>query len=142
MGHVSERKGQEIVIRALPHVLAKLPDAHYAMIGLPTLRPKLTQLAKTLGVENRIHFLGKLGGDDLVRWLNCCDIFTMTSRMTQDGDCEGFGIAVVEAALCGRPAVVSAQSGLIEAIKDGVTGFAVPGRQFGRRRLTHFYRCF
>ena len=39
---------------------------------------------------------------------------------------EGFGVAVVEAALCGKPAVVSKNSGLVEAIIDGVTGIGVP----------------
>jgi len=126
VGHVSERKGQEVVIRALPHILRNLPDTHYAMIGLPTLKERLTQLAKQLGVRDRVHFLGAVTNDDMVRWLNCADVFVMTSRTTQDGNCEGYGIAVVEAALCGKPAVVSAQSGLIEAIQDGVTGIAVP----------------
>jgi phosphatidylinositol alpha-1,6-mannosyltransferase len=128
VGHVSERKGQEVVIRALPHIARRVPDIHYLMIGLPTLQEQLTQLAEQLGVRDRVHFLGVVTNDDMVRWLNCADVFVMTSCTTPDGDCEGFGIAVVEAALCGKPAVVSAQSGLIEAIQDGVTGFAVPER--------------
>jgi phosphatidyl-myo-inositol dimannoside synthase len=126
VGHVSNRKGQAVVIRAMPHIVRKLPNAHYAMIGLPTLKPELTKLAERLGVSGRVHFLGSLPNDDIVRWLNCCDVFLMTSRVTADGDCEGFGIAVVEAALCGKPAVVSNSSGLVEAILNGITGLAVP----------------
>lgn len=126
VGHVSERKGQEVVIRALPHIARKVPNLHYLMIGLATLQEQLSQLAGQLGVRDRVHFLGTVTNDDMVQWLNCADVFVMTSRTTPDGDCEGFGIAVVEAALCGKPAVVSAQSGLIEAIQDGVTGVAVP----------------
>jgi phosphatidyl-myo-inositol dimannoside synthase len=57
--------------------------------------------------------------------MNVCEAFVMTSRHTADGDFEGYGIAVVEAALCGKPAIVSANSGLAEAIVDGVTGYAV-----------------
>jgi phosphatidylinositol alpha-1,6-mannosyltransferase len=126
IGHVSERKGQAVVIRAMPHILRKLPDTHYAMIGLPTLKPELTKLAEKLGVSDHVHFLGSLPNDEVVRWLNYCHVFLMTSRVTADGDCEGFGIAVVEAALCGKPAVVSNNSGLVEAIRDGITGVAVP----------------
>jgi phosphatidylinositol alpha-1,6-mannosyltransferase len=126
VGHVSERKGQEVVIRAMPHIMRKLPNAHYVMIGLPTLKPELTKLAEQLGVSDRVHFLGSVPNGDMVGWLNCCDLFLMTSRVTAQGDCEGFGIAVVEAALCGKPAVVSNNSGLIEAIRDGTTGLAVP----------------
>jgi phosphatidyl-myo-inositol dimannoside synthase len=126
VGHVSERKGQEVVIRALPQILRKAPDAHYLMIGLPTLQQQLSRLVQQLGIGERVHFLGRVPEEEKVRWLNCCDVFLMTSRTTRNGDCEGFGIGVVEAALCGKPAVVSAQSGLIEAIQDGITGIAVP----------------
>jgi phosphatidylinositol alpha-1,6-mannosyltransferase len=126
VGHVSERKGQEFVIRALPEVLKRSGNVHYYMIGLPTLRPHLSELANRLGVAKNVHFLGKVTSEDLLGWLNCCDLFLMTSRTTQSGDCEGFGIAVVEAALCGKPAVVSDQSGLLEAIQNGISGLAVP----------------
>ena len=60
-----------------------------------------------------------------MRRLNACDLFVMTSRNTADGDFEGYGIAVIEAALCGKPAVVSAGSGLGEAIVAGETGVLV-----------------
>jgi phosphatidyl-myo-inositol dimannoside synthase len=123
VGNVTERKGQEVVIRSLPHVLAQCPKTHYLMCGLPTLQAPLTELARSLGVLNHVHFLGRLPLDQLRRHLNACDVFVMTSRFTSDGDCEGFGIAVVEAALCGKPAVVTGNSGLAEAIVEGQTGF-------------------
>jgi glycosyltransferase involved in cell wall biosynthesis len=49
----------------------------------------------------------------------------MTSRQLADGDYEGYGIAVIEAALCGKAAVVSDNSGLAEAVDDGQTGLLV-----------------
>ncbi len=52
VGCVSERKGQEVVIRALPQVLQKVPDAHYVMVGLPALQGKLTSLAKEWTLPN------------------------------------------------------------------------------------------
>ena len=42
---------------------------------------------------------------------NACDLFVMTSRQLSDGDFEGYGIAVIETALCGKAAVVSDNSG-------------------------------
>jgi len=126
VGQVSDRKGQEIVIRALPAILEQRPTAHYVMAGLPTLEAPLSAIARDLGVRDHVHFLGSVPDDDLVAWMNCADVFVMASRETATGDCEGFGIAVVEAALCGTPAVVTRQSGLIEAIEEGVTGLAVP----------------
>ena len=126
VGNVSFRKGQDTVIRALPQVLEQVPTARYLVVGLPTERPAFSALAERLGVADRVAFVGAVEQTSLVRYLNACDVFVMTSRRTSDGDVEGYGIAVVEAALCGKPAVVSAGSGLSEAIEDGRTGLAVP----------------
>jgi phosphatidylinositol alpha-1,6-mannosyltransferase len=126
VGNLTERKGQDIVIKALPDIIKEFPDTHYVMIGLPTRQEELHQLAADLKVEQHVHFLGRLDAALLICLLNSCDVFVMTSKQTEDGDCEGYGIAAVEAALCGKPAVVSSGSGLAEAISDSVTGFAVP----------------
>jgi len=126
VGNVSRRKGQDIVIRALPLVLKEVSDVHYMIVGLPTLKEELEQLARQLGVAERVHFLGRLENKVLLYFLNCCDVFAMTSRNTADGDFEGYGIAVVEAALCGKPAVVTADCGLAEAVIPGKTGVVVP----------------
>jgi phosphatidylinositol alpha-1,6-mannosyltransferase len=126
VGNVTERKGQDIVIRSLPSILRQYPNVVYEMIGLPTLRGRLEQLASELGVERHVRFSGYVDQETLARSLNTGDLFVMTSRHTATGDFEGYGIAVVEAALCGKPAVVANNSGLAEAVIDGETGFVVP----------------
>lgn len=126
VGNVTERKGQDVVIRALPRILEKFPDTHYLIAGLPTKKKEFQQLADELGVAGHVHFRGRVDATALAAYLNCCDVFVMTSRHTPGGDFEGYGIAVVEAALCGKPAVVSANSGLVEAIVEQQTGLAVP----------------
>lgn len=125
VGNVTPRKGQDIVIRALPRILERLPDTHYVAAGLPTMKAECAALAGRLGVAGHVHFPGRISRCELLEWLNCCDLFVMTSRHAGD-QFEGFGISVVEAALCGKTAVVSANSGLLEAVVDGVTGVAVP----------------
>jgi phosphatidylinositol alpha-1,6-mannosyltransferase len=107
-------------------VLKRIPDAHYLMAGLPAIRPKLEALAGELGVHDRVHFLGRVDDAALLGAYNACDVFVMTSRHSAEGDFEGYGIAVVEAALCGKPAVVSNDSGLVEAVVAGETGFHAP----------------
>ena len=126
VGNVTERKGQDVVIRALPELLQSIPEVHYLLVGLPTIREELTNLAQRLGVEDRVHFLGRLDSQTLVAAYNACDVYVMTSRHSQSGDFEGYGIAAVEAALCGKPAVVSGGSGLEEAILPDQTGLVVP----------------
>lgn len=126
VGNVTERKGQDIVIRALPSILRAYPDVHYLIVGLPSCERQFREIAVALGVEEHVHFLGRVTAEALVTFLNISDVFVMTSRRTPEGDVEGYGIAVVEAALCGKPAVVAADSGLAEAIIAGHTGFIVP----------------
>jgi phosphatidylinositol alpha-1,6-mannosyltransferase len=125
VGTVSERKGQDVVIRALPAILQQVPNAHYLCVGLPLMQAKFSALARQLEVEPHVHFAGNVPAPRLAPLLNCADVFVLTSRRTTD-QWEGFGVAVVEAALCGKPAVVSINSGLAEAIVDGVTGLGVP----------------
>lgn len=125
VGNVTERKGQDTVIRALPFVLKEMPNTHYLMVGLPTQKDDFMRIALQLNVADQVHFIGVTDADTLVYYLNCCDVFVMTSRHIVS-EFEGYGIAVVEAALCGKPCVVSGNSGLTEAIIDGETGLVVP----------------
>lgn len=126
VGNVSERKAQDVVIRALPDVLRRFPDLVYLIAGLPTRRAEFEQLAQQLGVADHVRFLGMVEAEMLPRLYNLADLFVLVSRKAADGDVEGYGIVVQEAALCGLPAVVSKDCGLEEAIQDGVTGLAVP----------------
>jgi len=125
VGNVTERKGQDVVVRAL----AERPDvaaAHYLVVGLPTRAAAIQELAEELGVAERVHLVGRLDATELAAAYNAADVFAMTSRRVVAGDVEGYGIAVVEAALCGKPSVVSGDSGLAEAVEDGATGLVVP----------------
>lgn len=122
VGSVHERKGQDVMIRALPRVVEKFHDVRYVMAGVPYRRDAFMALAAKLGVSEHVQFLGVVDAGEIVRALNAANMFVMTSQHTPNGDFEGFGIAVVEAALCGIPAVVSDGSGVVEAIEDGETG--------------------
>jgi len=126
VGNVSKRKGQEVIIRALPKVLHRKPNVVYWMAGLPQEQTALEHLAEGLGVSQAVRFWGRVDMDQLRSLYNACDLFAMTSRQLSDGDFEGYGIAVLEAALCGKPALVSDNSGLAEAVQDGITGIIVP----------------
>ena len=126
VGNLTRRKGQEVVIAALPEVREHFPEVRYLMAGLPTEKERLRQLAIELGVTENVYFLGNVDHASLLELYQACDLFLMTSQRLEDGDVEGFGISVIEAALCGKPAVVSGDSGLAEAVEEGVTGICVP----------------
>ena len=103
IGGVHDRKGQEWIIRAMPGILEKVPNAHYYCIGIGVIKEKLETVVKELDLNNNVHFLGRLADDEMILWLNSCDVFGMTSVHSSDGDFEGFGIAIIEAAMCGKP---------------------------------------
>ena len=105
----------------MPAVLEAVPDAHYVIVGKPTKTAEFRALATELGVASHVHFLGQVEPDCLQRLLGGCDVHVMTSRHTRD-EFEGYGIAVVEAALCGKPSVVLGRLGLAEAVVAGETG--------------------
>jgi phosphatidyl-myo-inositol dimannoside synthase len=123
-GALSERKGQKIIIKSLPMVLKVLPEVVYVAVGLPNKKQEFLELATELGVEKNVLFPGIVSNEELVLWLNACDLFTMTS-INVNGDYEGFGIAVLEAALCGKTSLVSDNGGLVEAVLNNETGIVV-----------------
>jgi phosphatidylinositol alpha-1,6-mannosyltransferase len=125
VGQLSERKAQDVVIRALPAILLKYPELVYIMVGLPTRARELERLAVELGVREHVLFAGVVPMDELALFYNLADLFVLVSRRAQDGNVEGYGIVVAEAALCGVPAVVSRGCGLEEAVLEGRTGLLV-----------------
>lgn len=126
VGSVTQRKGQDVVVAALPRVLHLDPPVHYLVVGLPTQGDRLMAEARRLGVAERVHLTGPLDRQALLAAYAASDLFVMMSRATPEGDVEGFGIAAVEAALCGKAALVSAGSGLAEAVVHEQTGLLVP----------------
>lgn len=128
VGNVTPRKGQHQVIKALPEILKKYPDAHYHIVGLPTYKEQFLKLAKSLGVEQSITFHGKIQKrEDLYRFYRSSDVFMILSENQKDGDCEGFGIVVLEAGFFDLPSIGATGSGIVDAIDDGKSGYLVAG---------------
>ncbi|WMI69862.1 glycosyltransferase family 4 protein [Mangrovimonas sp. YM274] len=122
VGHVSERKGQLHVIRALPRLLASFPNLHYHCVGLATAQEPFEQEAKALGVLEHVSFHGRVSEEELQGMLKTSNVFVMLSGMTQSGDVEGFGIAILEANVLGIPAIGTKECGISDAIVSGRTG--------------------
>ena len=126
VGRLVRRKGFDQVIQAMPELVKQGIDAHYALIGIGEDWDYLSDLAKELGVSQRLHLLGHVSPEDLPRWYNACDVFVMANREI-NGDTEGFGMVFLEAAACGKPAIAGDAGGTGAAVVDGVTGYRVDG---------------
>ncbi|KXN98416.1 glycosyltransferase [Aequorivita aquimaris] len=122
VGNVTQRKGQQNIINALPLLLKKYPDLKYHIVGIPTDRDRLEKLALNLGVEEAVVFFGKVSEKEKIELLQQADVFVMLSETTKSGDAEGFGIAILEANEIGIPAIGSLGCGIEDAIDNGVSG--------------------
>ena len=128
VGNVTPRKGQHRVIKAMPEILKRFPQAHYHIVGLPTFKDKFLELSKDLGVEEAITFHGKIEKhEDVYHFYRSADVFMILSENQKDGDCEGFGIVILEAGCFGLPSIGATGSGIVDAIDDGVSGCLVDG---------------
>jgi phosphatidylinositol alpha-1,6-mannosyltransferase len=127
VGRLSRRKGFDMVIRSLPALNQNKVLVRYALIGIGEDHDYLTNLAKELGVKDRVHMLGHVSSNDLPRWYNACDVFAMPNRKI-NGDTEGFGMVFIEAAACKKPSVAGLDGGATSAVLDQTTGICANGQ--------------
>jgi phosphatidylinositol alpha-1,6-mannosyltransferase len=126
VGRLAERKGHDIVLRALPTVLRKFPETRYLIVGTGPEEQRLRHLAVELGVAEQVVFAGRMPDEDLPDCYAACDVFVMVSReIPAKGDVEGFGIVYLEANAQGKPVVGARSGGVADAVEDGVTGLMV-----------------
>lgn len=112
VGALIPRKGQSLVIDALPH----LPDAQLVLIGEGEDRARLSQQAETLGVADRVTFTGNLRHEEIAAWLSAANVMALPSAS------EGLANAWVEALACGTPIVITNAGGAREVLADGSAG--------------------
>jgi len=125
-------KGHDTAIRALPLVKAKCPDVRYVIAGDGPLRDYLERVARSVGVEQDVAFLGEVPDEALADLYRSSDVFVLLSRESAlDGSAEGFGIVCLEAGACGKPVVAGRSGGIVDAVQDGVTGILVDPEDVG-----------
>ncbi|MBI4364611.1 MAG: glycosyltransferase family 4 protein [Candidatus Latescibacteria bacterium] len=120
LGRLRKYKGAQHVIRAFPAVRREVKAARLLIVGDGPYRPHLEALARSLGVRDRVEFLGALSHEEKVAALNRAQVAAAPSPK------EGWGLTVIEANACGVPVVASRSPGLVESVRDGETGLLVP----------------
>jgi len=121
VGRLQQRKGQDMMIRALPQVRKHIPDVLYAIVGEGEEQSRLEALAQEHGVTDHVHLHGGMGDTDLVRCYQQSDLFVLPNRQIGD-DIEGFGMVLLEAQSCGTPVVAGASGGTAETMQPESTG--------------------
>jgi glycosyltransferase involved in cell wall biosynthesis len=127
IGRLVERKGVGNVIEAL----SALPGVELLVAGGPDRSrlaadpevSRLQALARSLGVADRVSFLGSVDRTEVPSLMGTVDVVVAVPWY------EPFGIVPLEAMACGRPVVGSAVGGLLDTVQPGVTGELVPPRR-------------
>ena len=126
VGRLIERKGVDIIIKAMPKILHKVPDAHYIIVGTGPQQEELKRLSKELCLESYVTFVGYVPDEDLPAFYETCDVFSMISReIPEKGDIEGFGMVYLEANQYGKPVVAGKSGGVEDAVLHNKTGLLI-----------------
>jgi glycosyltransferase involved in cell wall biosynthesis len=118
VAHLAGHKGQKYLVRAIPDVLAKMPNVRFFIVGGGKLLEELKDLSKSLGLGDRLVFTGFR--KDVGAFYHVADLFVMSSVQ------EGLGTAVLDALALGKPVVGTNSGGIPEIIQNGETGLLVP----------------
>jgi phosphatidyl-myo-inositol alpha-mannosyltransferase len=119
VGRIEPRKGLEHLVRAMPQVQRCVPRTRLTVIGDGPDRGRLQALATELRAD--VEFAGRVEDEDLVAWLQACDIVCAPSTGG-----ESFGIVLLEAMACAKPVVASHIEGFVELLDQVDCGRLVP----------------
>jgi glycosyltransferase involved in cell wall biosynthesis len=111
-------KNHELFLEMAARVVRPLPSARFLVIGDGPRRESLEQLARQLGIDSNVLFLGSR--EDVPRLLSAIDVFALTSHN------EANPVSILEAMSTGLPVVATDVGSIGEAIADGRTGYLVP----------------
>jgi phosphatidyl-myo-inositol dimannoside synthase len=125
VGRLQERKGHDMLIRALPAIRRAVPDVLYAIAGDGDRRQALLELTRSLDLQGHVRFRGEVDDDELIQMYQQCDLFVLPNRAIGT-DIEGFGMVLLEAQACGKPVVAGASGGTAETMRVPDTGCLVP----------------
>lgn len=132
VGRLEYRKGIDVLLDAIPTVLARHSEARLRVIGddsLPTAdgqtyKERFLQANANAAFLDRVRFDGKTDQDTLLEAYRRCDVLVAPSRF------ESFGLIFVEAMRAGRPVIGCDAGGMPEVVASGVNGILVtPGDQ-------------
>ncbi len=121
IGQLTRRKGPDLVVEAMPAVVAQHPEAAFVFVSHnPAAQAELQSRAAALGTDRHLHFAGQVSEEEKVALLRACDAYVLPTRY------EGFGLPLLEAMACRAPVVTSDIPVVREIVQDGENGLLVP----------------
>ncbi len=122
------RKGQDVLIRALPQIRRRVPDTALLLVGGGPYRAHLESMVRAAGLQDDVVLTGSVPLAELPAHYAAGDVFAMPCRSRRRGlEVEGLGIVYLEANACGLPVVAGDSGGAPDAVREGETGYVVDG---------------
>jgi glycosyltransferase involved in cell wall biosynthesis len=118
VGRLHPQKAQAQLVAAAPAVLAKHPEATFAIVGEGILEDELREQMAALGLEEKVRLVGQR--DDVPDVMASLDLFVLTSEY------EGLCLVVCEALALAVPVVATPVGGVRQTVLEGETGLLVP----------------
>jgi len=129
IGRFVETKGHVDLLEAFAALSRDHPELRLDLVGDGPDRGKLEQLSRSLGLADRVSFLGVLPSARVREEITAADAFVLAAKPHPSGRMDGIPVALMEAMASGAPTVSTRLSGIPELLIDGVTGLLVePGR--------------
>lgn len=120
------RKGQDMLIEALPRILVAVPQALLLLVGDGPYRHRLEALVDRLGVRRHVLFAGAVPWSEAPAWFDAADAFAMPCRTRFGGlEPEALGIVFLESQASRLPVLVGRSGGAPETVRHGETGYVV-----------------
>ena len=121
VGHLTKRKGHHLAIQALPG----LPGTTLLIVGDGWMESELRELARSLGLEERVRFLGHVEQEDLKEYYGAADALVLASSR------EGIANVLIESMACGTPVIATPVWGTPEAVTVPAAGVLMRDRSAG-----------
>mgnify|MGYP000117788872 CR=1 FL=1 len=118
VGRIEKRKGADALMRAIPNIVSRIPDAQFLFVG--RMSDELADLAAAMPPQ--VKFLGVKPRAELVALYQQASVIVIPSLWDNSPN------VIYEAMACGVPVVASRVGGIPELVEDGVTGLLVPPR--------------
>ena len=118
VGRLVYEKGVQILINAVPKILAKT-NAKFVIVGSGYMQEQLLNIVKSMGLEHKVLFTGFVEEENLLKLQKVADVSVVPSLF------EPFGIVALEAMAARSPVVVSDTGGLSEIVDHDISGVKV-----------------
>lgn len=125
VGRFTEKKAPLLVVKAFARCLRKWPDMTLVMVGDGPLIGEARDLARQLGVEDRIFFRGSMSSAAVLLEMSEASVFVQHSITASTGDMEGWPVAIAEAMGIGLPVIATRHAGITDQVDHNDSGFLV-----------------